>query len=563
MINLSIVTGTYNRLPLLKGMVDSVRKSVGKGLGYEIVVVDGGSSDGTIAWCKAQPDIKLIEQGKLLGAVKAFNEGAYAARGKYVILANDDISFIYDGIIRAYAFMEDNLDVGIGCFYQDRFSRPFYVDRMSAITEDGERTGVYYGQVCIVPKWLGDKVGWWGDYLHTYAGDNELSCNVIEEGYLISPIECACIHDSVHNDKLREINHPNGNNTHDDSLAFRKKWPMGPTIHTTRLREEPSRRKRIIYAPIYERGNAVQKRSKYGLLKALRKFYDVVEVDYIEQHSSYSNSLSGLDELYYAAQAFNPDIFILQIHDAYHMPLWLIDKLKDEHPEAIYISWNGDYSERNLSDPRYHDVLRKMTISTFVTADYFDRHRKLGINAKYWQIGYEEYKELPILDTDKHYDVIFQGNEYSTDRTYLGHVLRNIPNTGIFGSWRSIKADGSSYYDYAMQDKLYRLSKICVSDQQFPQSVGYVSNRLFQAMRSGIFVLQQYIPKMEEYLGLREDEHLVFWREIDELPELISYWLAHEKERRAIADAGKAAVIREHSFEKRVQELNKLLSGFI
>lgn len=76
-IVISAVTGTYNRLALLQKMVTSVRQSVG-GLLYEIILVDGGSTDGTLEWCRQQSDVMLIEQGKLLGAVEAFN--AYSPR---------------------------------------------------------------------------------------------------------------------------------------------------------------------------------------------------------------------------------------------------------------------------------------------------------------------------------------------------------------------------------------------------------------------------------------------------------------------------------------------------
>jgi len=562
MMNVSIVTGTYNRLPLLKNMVDSVRRSVGKGLGYEIIIVDGGSTDGTLQWCKTQPDVVLMEQGELLGAVKAFNAGARAARGKYVILANDDIVFLYDSIIRAYAFMEDNLTVGVGCFYQDRYNKNWYVDKMSAVAEDGERKSVYYGQVCIVPKWLGDNVGWWGDYLHTYGGDNELSCNVIELGYEVIPIECACIHDTVYRDALRAKNNPNRNGTtHSDSALFRAKWGFGPTIRKTNIRKESPKRMRVLYAPIYERNNALQHKTKFGLLKALRKVYDVTEVDYLAQISIFNKGLRGIDDLYYTAQAFRPDLFLLQAHDAYHMPLELVELLRKEHSGKLFISWNGDYSPKNFNDPNYHKLLRLMDLATFCTADYFDKFRAAGIRCNYWQIGYEEFNELTITGRERTYDVIFQGSEYSEKRTYLGHILRSIPNSGLFGIWKSIKADGSSYYDYAAQDKLYRLSKICVSDQQFLNATGYVSNRLFQAMRSGIFVLQQKVIEAERYIGMKNGVHYVEWNDVEELPDLVAYWLAHETERRAIAEEGKKFVMREHSFDKRVEELQAYISS--
>jgi GT2 family glycosyltransferase len=73
--------------------MQSFRDNLLPGIPYEVVLVDGGSTDGTIEWAKAQPDVKLIEDGKLVGAISAFTRGAFAASGKYVLLANDDITF--------------------------------------------------------------------------------------------------------------------------------------------------------------------------------------------------------------------------------------------------------------------------------------------------------------------------------------------------------------------------------------------------------------------------------------------------------------------------------------
>jgi hypothetical protein len=80
MPDVGIVFGTYNRLPLLQVCISSLRPSVGS-LSYEIVVVDGGSSDGTQHWARCQPDVVLIEQTlPLTGAVIAYNLG-FAACG--------------------------------------------------------------------------------------------------------------------------------------------------------------------------------------------------------------------------------------------------------------------------------------------------------------------------------------------------------------------------------------------------------------------------------------------------------------------------------------------------
>ena len=68
---ISVVLGTYNRLPFLKATIASVRASQ-IDLPYEIIVVDGGSTDGTIDWLTEQRDIiSIIQHNREVSAGKA------------------------------------------------------------------------------------------------------------------------------------------------------------------------------------------------------------------------------------------------------------------------------------------------------------------------------------------------------------------------------------------------------------------------------------------------------------------------------------------------------------
>ena len=58
---LSIVIGTYNRRILLQNCIRSIRMN-GITLPYEIIVIDGGSNDGTEKWLVRQRDILTICQ---------------------------------------------------------------------------------------------------------------------------------------------------------------------------------------------------------------------------------------------------------------------------------------------------------------------------------------------------------------------------------------------------------------------------------------------------------------------------------------------------------------------
>ena len=147
---ITVVSGTYNRLPLLKNMVASARQSA-KDLDLEIVLVDGGSTDGTLDWCKSQPDITLIEHGELRGAIKAYNDGCYASSGRYVVIGNDDITFDGDTIWRAHGFLVNNPEVGQAAFGH-RFQRRNNPDQARV----QGAFGYIYGQCCMTRRWLGD-----------------------------------------------------------------------------------------------------------------------------------------------------------------------------------------------------------------------------------------------------------------------------------------------------------------------------------------------------------------------------------------------------------------------
>lgn len=563
-IEISIVSGTYNRIAYLQKMVDSVRRSIGVGIPYEIVLVDGGSTDGTQDWCKTQEDIVLVEQRTLLGAVRAFNVGFRKARGRYVIIGNDDIEFIHDSILCAYIQMQDNPSIGVGCFYQDRDGLPFHVGHMRAINKNSEPVTVHYGQVCIVPKFLGDKVGWWGKYLRTYGGDNELSANILGYGYRVVPLHCACIHDLKVDDELRQMNYGDPKERkgkHPDTIKFQKRWEKGIRVGELPEHFQCEKRKfRIFYAPIYSSQFPWQKKNKDGLRKALQNIGSVVEHDYRNE---------PVDELLMRAEAFQPDLFVLQVHDTKKIDKNVMRSLRSDHPNSTFFHWNGDFHPEIIYRDDYMSVLEYFDVCSFVAADEQKTlYNRRNINWTYIPHSWEDGWSEPSPD-DPIYDVIFLGNGYSKERKHLAKYLHEFCTQhrlklGLFGSWRGlgIPFKDSTIYDFAEGVRLMRSARFVISDQQWPHAAGYASNRLVQSLHAGGgVVLQQRFDKMTEMLGYVNKEHLLVWDSYKELGSLILEYRHEDTKREEISKRGKEFVDVAYTFDAFVTRMLKAVQN--
>lgn len=86
----SVVICTYNRKNLLRDCLNSVYVQDYPKSNFEVIVVDGGSTDGTKELCKKHlPRIKFVVESKL-GLAGARNKGAELARGSIVAYTDDD-----------------------------------------------------------------------------------------------------------------------------------------------------------------------------------------------------------------------------------------------------------------------------------------------------------------------------------------------------------------------------------------------------------------------------------------------------------------------------------------
>ncbi|MBM3250082.1 MAG: glycosyltransferase [Candidatus Omnitrophica bacterium] len=109
----SVIIPSYNRKEMLSACLASVLRQDYSDT--EVVVIDDGSSDGTIASFKERfPRVRFIRNEKSLGPACAKNQGLLDSRGEYVLFLDSDSELIFgDAISRMVAIMEERSSAGL------------------------------------------------------------------------------------------------------------------------------------------------------------------------------------------------------------------------------------------------------------------------------------------------------------------------------------------------------------------------------------------------------------------------------------------------------------------
>ena len=115
-IDVSVIIVNYNSTGLLKNCINSVNAFT-KEINYEIIVVDNNSMEGDIdVQLKNFDRVKLIKNDVNKGFGAANNQGVKIAKGKYVLLLNND-TVLFENTIKevfGYAELIDEKNI-IGC----------------------------------------------------------------------------------------------------------------------------------------------------------------------------------------------------------------------------------------------------------------------------------------------------------------------------------------------------------------------------------------------------------------------------------------------------------------
>ncbi len=111
--DLSIVIVAWNVRDLVLDCLASIADAR-LSLRYEVILVDNGSADGSVAAVARQfPDVQVIALPRNVGFAAGNNQGIWKAAGRHMVLLNSDTIVLPGGLERCVAWLDAHPDVGV------------------------------------------------------------------------------------------------------------------------------------------------------------------------------------------------------------------------------------------------------------------------------------------------------------------------------------------------------------------------------------------------------------------------------------------------------------------
>jgi GT2 family glycosyltransferase len=115
-MDVSIIVVAWNVRALLGNCLRSVYEQT-KGIKYEVILVDNGSTDSSVEMVRKEfPQTRIIENQDNKGFIKANNQGIEIATGRYVLLLNSDTIVLENAIAKTVQFADAHPEAAVvGC----------------------------------------------------------------------------------------------------------------------------------------------------------------------------------------------------------------------------------------------------------------------------------------------------------------------------------------------------------------------------------------------------------------------------------------------------------------
>lgn len=221
-------------------------------------------------------------------------------------------------------------------------------------------------------------------------------------------------------------------------------------------------------------------------------------------------------------------------------------------PGQFNIMWNISHPDM-ISIDEYNEFDH-----VFVASDIWADHLKTKLNVPVESLIQCTDPELfyPERSCEYKHDLLFVGNSRNVFRKIVKDLLPTDKDFGLYGNYWDQFVDKKyitgRHIPNTELHKAYSSCKVLLNDHwEDMAEKGFISNRLFDGLAAGAFIISDEIQGAREIFG----DVLVTYSNADELHDLIDYYLDNDLERVKKVEKGREIVLANHTFSKRAEHI--------
>ncbi|OAT80383.1 hypothetical protein A6M21_13525 [Desulfotomaculum copahuensis] len=183
-------------------------------------------------------------------------------------------------------------------------------------------------------------------------------------------------------------------------------------------------------------------------------------------------------------------------------------------------------------------------------------------------LGEESAKELELLVNSPGFDKVNLFLDWHLTYVNRSGIVQFLESEGlnIWGgeNWRSVLRDANAYrgrIDYETETPILYRSADIIIDVPSAQLLTSVNQRVFDVLAAGGFVVTHHQPDLDKFFKVGKE--ICSYRSKNELIKRIKHYLTCPDDRQEIIDAGRARVLKEHTYELRAKYLIDIMEKVI
>lgn len=249
------------------------------------------------------------------------------------------------------------------------------------------------------------------------------------------------------------------------------------------------------------------------------------------ENSTFNTDISFIGSLYYR----DNNEMVLSKLTGYGREKW------EMMAGRSFMNWNKGSSIYDVMTDDFVELFDSLNGgNSNESAPYMSKKYKFESYILSRYVAYRERVKI-LNDLSDKYKVVF----YTRDKK-LDELSRNI----------NIKNEVN--YENGELSRIYKNSKICVNISLHCIETG-LSQRIFDVMASGGFLLTNYQEELEDFFEIGKDLE-VFHNE-EELLYKVGYYIEHDRERERIIQSGRKKVEKNHTYKRRLSEIMRIVDN--